>query len=105
MPASPIGRRGFIAASAAGGAALVTLGGIEYHADAKLDMEAMASQMEVPPAVAAYGMIVSSMYRGAQNPLVDRILIGLRHRALGREVTTAASRSPVKCSAAPSSAA
>ena len=54
MPSSPIGRRGFIAASAAGGAALVTLGGLEYHANAKLDVEAMASQMEVPPAVAAY---------------------------------------------------
>ena len=38
------------------------------------------------PAAAAYGMVVSGMYRGAKNPLVDRILIGLRHRALGREV-------------------
>src|SRR5215475_7211253 len=54
MPERGIGRRGFIAASAAGGAALVTLGGLEYHADAKLDVEAMASQMEVPPTVAAY---------------------------------------------------
>ena len=45
MPSSPIGRRGFLAGAAAGGAALVTLGGIEYHADAKLDVEAMGSQM------------------------------------------------------------
>ena len=54
MPDKPIGRRGFIAASAAGGAALVTLGGLEYHADAKPDVEAMARQMKPPPAVAAY---------------------------------------------------
>src|ERR1700690_1131927 len=54
MPSSPIGRRGFLAGAAAGGAALVTLGGIEYHADAKLDVEAMGSQLEVPPAVSDY---------------------------------------------------
>jgi FtsP/CotA-like multicopper oxidase with cupredoxin domain len=51
---SPIGRRGFLAGAAAGGAALVTLGGLEYHADAKLDVEAMGSQLEVPPAVSDY---------------------------------------------------
>jgi FtsP/CotA-like multicopper oxidase with cupredoxin domain len=54
VPSSPIGRRGFLAGAAAGGAALVTLGGLEYHADAKLDVAAMGSQMEVPPAVAGY---------------------------------------------------
>ena len=41
----------------------------------------------MPPVLAAYGIVVSSMYRGAKNPYVDRILIGLRHRALGREVS------------------
>jgi KDO2-lipid IV(A) lauroyltransferase len=40
----------------------------------------------LPPAGTAYGMTISSMYRGAKNPLVDQMLIGLRHRALGREV-------------------
>ena len=45
----------------------------------------LANWEMMPPAVAAYGMTVSSMYRGAQNPLVDRILIGLRHKALERE--------------------
>jgi plastocyanin len=56
VPSSPIGCGGFLAgaAAAAGGAALVTLGGLEYHADARLDVEAMGRQMEVPPAVANY---------------------------------------------------
>ncbi len=54
MSGSPIGRRGFLAASAAGGAALVTLGGLEYRADAKMDTDAMAARMQMPPAVAAY---------------------------------------------------
>ena len=40
----------------------------------------------LPPAVAAYGMVFSSMYRGAKNPLIDRMLIRLRHKALGAEV-------------------
>lgn len=39
----------------------------------------------LPPAAAAYGMTIGSIYRGAQNPLVDRILIGLRRKAVGRE--------------------
>ena len=54
MPSSPIGRRGFLAGAAAGGVALVTLGGIEYQADAKLDLASMSSQTEVPPAVSDY---------------------------------------------------
>ena len=40
----------------------------------------------LPPATAAYGMVLSSMYRGAKNPLVDQMLIRLRQEALGREV-------------------
>lgn len=46
----------------------------------------LANWEMLPSAVAAYGMVVSSLYRGAENPHVDRILIGLRHRALGRDV-------------------
>lgn len=40
----------------------------------------------LPPAAAAYGMAFSSVYRGAKNPLVDRMLIRLRRKALGAEV-------------------
>jgi FtsP/CotA-like multicopper oxidase with cupredoxin domain len=71
VPGSPIGRRGFLATAAAGGAALVTLGGLEYHADAKLDVEAMGRQMEVPPAVADYYRRQSQTgYVGASPPPV-----------------------------------
>lgn len=40
----------------------------------------------LPPAGAAYGIVLSSMYRGAKNPYVDAILIGLRQRALGQDM-------------------
>ena len=39
----------------------------------------------LPPAAAAYGMVLGSVYRGAKNPLIDRMLIRLRHKALGAE--------------------
>ena len=45
----------------------------------------LANWEMMPPVVATYGMTVSSLYRGAKNPLVDRLLIGLRQRALGAE--------------------
>lgn len=40
----------------------------------------------LPPAVAAYGMPFSSMYRAAQNPLIDEMVVSLRRRAIGAEV-------------------
>ncbi len=40
----------------------------------------------LPPAAAAYGIVLGSMYRSAQNPRVDRLVIGLRRRAVGQDV-------------------
>ncbi len=40
----------------------------------------------LPPAVAAYGMPFSSVYRAASNQMVNDIVLGLRRRALGRRV-------------------
>ena len=40
----------------------------------------------LPPAVAAYGMPFSSIYRAASNPAVDDIVLGTRRRALRRDV-------------------
>lgn len=40
----------------------------------------------LPAAASSYGMILGSLYRGAQNPFVDRILLRLRHRAAGQEI-------------------
>ncbi len=68
-----VGEEHLIALAAKGGPAIFFSGHI-------------ANWEMLPPAVAAYGMTLSSMYRGAQNPLVDRILIGLRRKALGGEV-------------------
>lgn len=40
----------------------------------------------LPAAAAAYGMPFSSMYRAAQNPLIDEMVVALRRRAIGAEV-------------------
>lgn len=40
----------------------------------------------LPPAVAAYGMPFSSLYRAAANPLTDAIIVDLRRRAIGADV-------------------
>lgn len=39
----------------------------------------------LPVAVAAYGVTLASMYRSAENPYVDRMLLDLRRRATGIE--------------------
>ena len=40
----------------------------------------------LPPAVAAYGIAFSSMYRPAKNRVVDEIILTLRRRAMGQDV-------------------
>ena len=40
----------------------------------------------LPPAVAAYGMPFSSVYRAAKNRAVDDLVLRIRRRALGRDV-------------------
>lgn len=40
----------------------------------------------LPAAAAACGVPVSGMYRAAQNPLVDEMVVALRRRAIGAEV-------------------
>lgn len=40
----------------------------------------------LPPVVAAYGMYMSSAYRAAANPLIDRIIGELRARAIGADI-------------------
>ncbi len=40
----------------------------------------------LPPAVAAYGMAFSSVYRPAANRAVDDVILALRRRAMGRSV-------------------
>jgi Kdo2-lipid IVA lauroyltransferase/acyltransferase len=40
----------------------------------------------LPPAVAAYGMPFSSMYRAAANPLIDEMIVALRRQAIGADV-------------------
>ncbi|APH58078.1 Lipid A biosynthesis lauroyl acyltransferase [Granulibacter bethesdensis] len=40
----------------------------------------------LPPAVATFGMFMSSIYRAPANPVVDKILLSLRRRAIGAEI-------------------